>query len=323
MKRTTLFIGLCIVHVGLFLVDLCGGTIWVSPVEFFTSDDTIFTNILWSLRLPKSLTAIIAGAILAVCGLLMQTLFRNPLAGPYILGVSSGASLGVALLTMCGTVFGISLVSSPLTISIVAIIGALIVMGIVLFVARKVVSNVSLLIVGMMLGSIVGALVNVVQNFANPDSLKLFIVWSFGSLTNVGWTELLYLVSILVICAIALLFLLKPLNGLLLGEELATSLGVNIRSTRYAVIIITCVLTGVITAFCGPIAFIGVAVPHLVRGLFRTTDHRCLVPACALLGAVLLLLCDTINSLLTYPLPISTLSALIGAPVIVWVIIQH
>ena len=193
----------------------------------------------------------------------------------------------------------------------------------VLAVSRRVTSNVSLLIVGLMFGSIAGALVSLLQNFANPDALKLFIVWTLGSLSSVGWGDMPMLASILVLGALFVLLALKPLNGLLLGEDYARGLGIDVARTRLYIVLATGLLAGGVTAFCGPIAFIGVAVPHIARGILRTSNHRLSVPASALIGACLLLVCDLLCSLFIYPLPISTVSALFGAPVIIWIILKN
>jgi iron complex transport system permease protein len=277
-------------------------------------------NILHAIRLPKAITAVLSGAALSVSGLIMQTLFRNPLAGPYTLGVSSGASLGVAFLTML-SVSSIQL--SAVSLPIAACIGATLVLLLVLAVSRKVTSNVSLLIIGMMFGSIAGALVSLLQNFANPDALKLFIVWTLGSLSSVGWSDMQLMIPVLVIGALFVLLAIKPLNGLLLGEDYARGLGINVERTRLYIVLATGLLAGGVTAFCGPIAFIGVAVPHIARGVFRTSNHRVTIPASALIGACLLLVCDGLCSLAIYPLPISTVSALFGAPVIIWIILKN
>ena len=272
-------------------------------------------NILHAIRLPKAVTAVLAGSALSVSGLIMQTLFRNPLAGPYTLGVSSGASLGVAFLTMWSA-------TMIMLLPVAACIGATLVLLLVLAVSRKVTGNVSLLIVGMMFGSIAGALVSLLQNFANPDALKLFIVWTLGSLSSVGWSDMQMMIPILLTGALFVLLALKPLNGLLLGEDYARGLGIHVERTRLYIVLATGLLAGGVTAFCGPIAFIGVAVPHIARGVFRTSNHRVTVPASALIGACLLLVCDVLCSLFTYPLPISTVSALFGAPVIIWIVLK-
>ena len=324
-RKTVIFIALGVLMVLLFGLDVCSGSMWLWP---FGELSTMEGNILHAIRLPKAVTAIMAGAALSVSGLIMQTLFRNPLAGPYTLGVSSGASLGVALLTMLSGVCGLGvsgLVVSGLGVSLPlsACVGATMVLLLVLAVSRRVHNNVSLLIVGMMFGSIAGALVSLLQNFANPDALKLFIVWTLGSLSSVSWGDMQMMVPILLLGTLFVLLALKPLNGLLLGEDYARGLGIHVARTRVYIVLATGLLAGGVTAFCGPIAFIGVAVPHIARGLFCTSNHRITIPACALIGACLLLVCDVLRSLAVYPLPISTVSALFGAPIIIWIILKN
>ena len=316
MKRKVgIFVLLSALLVLLFCIDVCSGSIWLWP---FGDLSAMEVQILHAIRFPKAITAILAGAALSIAGLIMQTLFRNPLAGPYTLGVSSGASLGVAMLTMLGVVLPVSAIGLP----IAACVGATLVLLLVLAVSKRVTNNVSLLIVGMMFGSIAGALVSLLQNFANPDALKLFIVWTLGSLSSVSWSDMQLLFPILLVGTLFVLLVMKPLNGLLLGEEYARGLGINVERTRLFIVIATGLLAGGVTAFCGPIAFIGVAVPHIARGIFNTSNHRITIPASALIGACLLLVCDTLCSLAIYPLPISTVSALFGAPVIIWIILK-
>lgn len=325
-KNTYIFIGLILLLLVLALVDTCSGSVWISPLSVFNSQlSSLNSQLLLHLRLPKMLTAILAGASLSVAGLMMQTLFRNPLAGPYILGVSSGASLGVALVTMVTTLpFASSLIatSSDSLIATSAIVGSVLVMLLVMLIAKRIRSNVTLLIVGMMVGNIAGALVNMIQNFANPDSLKLFVVWTLGSLNGVGWEQLPVLTIGIILAAILVLMLIKPLNGLLLGEDYARGLGINVERTRWMMVAASCLLAGSVTAFCGPIAFIGVAVPHIARGILASSNHRLTVPASALIGANILLICDILCNLGTYSLPISTMSALFGAPIILWIVLK-
>ena len=327
-KSSYIFIALSLLLLILALLDTCSGSVWISPhrlVDIANSQSPI-ANILLHLRLPKMLTAILAGASLSVAGLMMQTLFRNPLAGPYILGVSSGASLGVALVTMLGTLAFSPLrllASSPNSLIAAAIVGSILTMLLVMLFAKRIRSNVTLLIVGMMIGNIAGAFVNMIQNFANPDSLKLFVVWTLGSLSGVGWDELPILTIGITIALIIVLMLIKPLNGLLLGEDYARGLGINVERTRWMMVLASCLLAGSVTAFCGPIAFIGVAVPHIARGIFATSNHRLTVPASALIGANILLICDIMCNLSTYSLPISTMSALFGAPIILWIVLKR
>ena len=332
MKRNTIiFVFLGVLTLLFFCLDVCSGSIWLWPL----ADDlsSMEQQILHAIRLPKALTAVLAGVALSVSGLMMQTLFRNPLAGPYTLGVSSGASLGVAFLTMCSTLLitkipvtnyqlPITNYQLPILLPIAAVLGASLVLLLVLAVSKRVTNNVSLLIVGMMFGSIAGALVSLLQNFANPDALKLFIVWTLGSLSSVGWSDMQAMLPVLLLGMALVLCVLKPLNGLLLGEDYARGLGINVQRTRLLIVLATGLLAGGVTAFCGPIAFIGVAVPHMARGIFRSSNHRITMPASALIGACLLLVCDVLCSLFTYPLPISTVSALFGAPVIIWIILK-
>ena len=319
MKRDGIIFGvLGAALVLLFALDICrGGSDWMWPIGEMSEIDW---KILHEIRLPKAVTAIMAGAALSVAGLMMQTLFRNPLAGPYTLGVSSGASLGVAILTMWSV--QLSAVSIRYMLPIAACIGASLVLLLVLAVSKRVQNNVSLLIIGMMFGAIAGALVSVLQQFANPDALKLFIVWTLGSLSGVGWADMPLLVPILLLGSVFILLSIKPLNGLLLGEDYARGLGIHVGRTRLFIVLATGLLAGGVTAFCGPIAFIGVAVPHIARGIFRTSNHRITIPASAMIGACLLLVCDVICSLFIHPLPIMTISAILGAPVIIYIILK-
>lgn len=319
-RNATIFTGLVLLLLLLMGINICSGSIWLWPLGELSPMEQ---QILHAIRLPKAVTALLAGAALSVSGLIMQTLFRNPLAGPYTLGVSSGASLGVALLTMLSTVSGLAVSGLAVSIPIAACIGATLVLLLVLAVSKRVTSNVSLLIVGLMFGSIAGALVSLMQNFANPDALKLFIVWTLGSLSSVNWHDMQLLVPILVAGTVFVLLALKPLNGLLLGEDYARGLGIHVARTRLYIVLATGLLAGGVTAFCGPIAFIGVAVPHIARGVFKTSNHRVTIPASALIGACLLLVCDILCSLSVHTLPISTISALFGAPIIIWIILKN
>ena len=303
----------------LFVIDLMVGAADIPLSALWT--DGLEHRILMQLRLPKALTAVIAGVALSLSGLQMQTLFRNPLAGPSVLGVSSGATLGVAFLVMLGSVLGFSAASGWMILC--AVLGAMLILLVVLFISFRVQGGATLLIVGMMIGSVAGALVNVLQNYADPDSLKLYITWTLGSLAAVGWAEMRWLVALFLAGTALAILLIKPLNGLLLGEDYAGSLGIPVRGVRTLLILSTGLLAGGVTAFCGPIAFVGVAVPHIARGLMRTSNHRLTLPAAALVGADLLLLCDIICYSATYPLPISTVSALFGAPIVIWVILRR
>ncbi len=311
----------------LFLADLAFGSIRI-PIEsipeilFNRNGGNMESEILLNFRLPKALTAIIAGASLSVAGLMMQTLFRNPLADPYILGVSSGASLGVALITMASAMLPVMLVSSGWAMIISAIAGASVVLLLVVAVSFRVQNAVTLLIVGIMFGTIAGSVVSILQNFSNPDAIKLFVMWTFGSLSAVTWDYMQVLLPVS-LAGLGMAFLLhKKMDGLLLGENYARGLGIPVIRTRFWIVIATGLLAGGITAFTGPIAFVGVAIPHIARGLFRTSSHKILLPATLLCGASLLLLCDIISQIPAYTLPINTISSLFGAPVILWIILK-
>ncbi|MFT3753487.1 MAG: iron ABC transporter permease [Paludibacter sp.] len=322
-----LFLSLSLTMLCLFLSDLAWGSIHISLREIVSvfmgkGTEGINSEILLNFRLPKAITAIIAGASLSVAGLMMQTLFRNSLADPYILGVSSGASLGVALVMMAASVLPVAFVSSGWALIAAAIIGASVVLALVVGVSFRVHHAVSLLIVGLMFGTIAGSIVSVLQNFSNPDAIKLFVMWTFGSLSAVTWTYMQVLLPVALVGLGMAFFLQKRLDGLLLGENYARGLGVSIVRTRLLIVIATGLLAGGITAFTGPIAFVGVAIPHIARGLFRTSTHKILLPATVLCGASLILVCDIISQIPAYTLPINTISALFGAPIIIWIILK-
>lgn len=327
-RNLILFLSLSSLLLGLFLADLAWGSIHISlrdivSVFFGRGADGINSEILLNFRLPKAITAVLAGASLSVAGLMMQTLFRNPLADPYILGVSSGASLGVALVMMAASILPVAFVSSGWALIVAAIIGASFVLILVVGVSFKVNNAVTLLIVGIMFGSIAGSLVSVLQNFSNPDAIKLFVMWTFGSLSAVTWSYMQVLLPVVLVGTGMAFFLQKRLDGLLLGENYARGLGISIPQTRFLIVVATGLLAGGITAFTGPIAFVGVAIPHIARGIFRTSSHKILLPASILCGASLLLVCDIITQIPTYTLPINTVSALFGAPIIIWIILKR
>ncbi len=290
------------------------------------SGHTNLYTILMHIRLPRVVTAILTGAGLSVAGLIMQTLFRNPLAGPYVLGISSGASLGVALFIMSAGI--ITLPAHVVMLSywgqaVSAISGALLVFLLIVLVASRVRDSVSLLIVGIMFGSMTTALVSVLQYFSEPDQVQKFVIWTMGSLSATGWEHVLVLAPLVLAGVIIVLTLIKPMNALLLGENNARTSGVPVLRTRYLILISTSIIAGSLTAFTGPIAFIGLAVPHLTRMLFRTTNHRTTVPASLLCGALLLITCDLISQVpgQTLVLPVNAITALFGAPVVLWIIL--
>ena len=286
-----------------------------------------WSYIVWNYRIPKALTAILVGCGLSLCGLLMQTLFRNPLAGPFVLGISSGASLGAALLIMgsslIGGLFSYGLISD-VSLALASSLGSFLVLLIVVVVASRVKDSMALLIIGLMFGSITAALVTVISYFTSAEQLQQYIYWSFGTVGNLSWLQLLLLTAATIIGIVMSIFSIKSLNALLLGEQYAISMGVPIKQSRYVIIIATGLLAGAVTAFAGPIAFIGLAVPHLTRQVFNTTDHRILVPAVLIYGAILLLLCDTVAQLPSsaYVLPINAITSIIGAPVVIWLLVR-
>jgi iron complex transport system permease protein len=278
-------------------------------------------------RLPKAITAILVGSGLSVAGLLMQTLFRNPLAGPFVLGISSGASLGVALLILSGSLFGGFFLANSISswsLPVASSLGAFLVLSAVIIAANKVRNTMSILIIGLMFGSLTSAIISVLAYFSEAQQIQQFLFWSFGSLGNLSWNELLIFIVIYSIGMLATLVIIKPLNSLLLGENYAKSLGINVKRNRNIILIITSVLTGVITAFAGPIAFIGLAVPHIARMIFTTSNHKILIPAVVILGAIIMLICDAIAQLPTseFTLPINAITSLFGAPIVIWLLIR-
>ncbi len=281
--------------------------------------------ILWNYRIPKAFTAILAGGALSLSGLLMQTLFRNPLAGPFVLGISSGASLGAALLIMGASIFSgfVSFERIPsFSLAIGASLGSFLVLLAVLTVASRVKDTMALLIIGLMFGSITAAIVSILSYFTSSEELQRYVYWSFGSLGDLSWSQLSLLAGIVLIGILLSIASIKALNSLLLGENYAQSLGVQLKKSRYIIIVATALLAGSVTAFAGPIAFVGLAVPHLTRQIFNTTDHKILVPAVLLYGAILMLLCDTVAQLPSSAnvLPINAITSIIGAPVVIWLL---
>ncbi len=290
-------------------------------------ENSSWEYIIWNYRIPKAFTAVLVGSGLALSGLLMQTLFRNPLAGPFVLGVSSGASLGAAILIMGSAVFSGVLafgIVNDVSLAIASSIGSFLVLLAVMVVASKVKDTMALLIIGLMFGSITAAIVSILSYFTDAEKLQQFVYWSFGSVGNLSSSQLVLLSGIILIGVLLSIRSIKPLNAFLLGENYARSLGVNLKQTRYLVIIATGLLAGGVTAFAGPIAFIGLAVPHLTRQIFNTTEHRVLVPAVLIYGAILMLLCDTVAQLpnSVNVLPINAITSIFGAPVVIWLLVR-
>lgn len=316
----------CISLLLLFVIDLLTGSVAI-PLDVFVDllrgneIDSSYELIILESRLPKAFTAVLCGSALSLAGLLMQTLFKNPLAGPYILGISSGAALGVALLIMGAGLIGIS-VSSSMSISIAALFGSLSVLMILFLVSFRVKDVMTLLIFGVMLGSISTAIISLIQFLTTDYQLKSFIIWTLGSLTAVSIEELITLSGALVLCTFIALRQSKNLNAILIGESFAKSLGINIRASRLAIILTTGILAGLVTAFCGPIAFVGIIIPHLCRLLFKTSNHFVLIPFSILLGANVLLFSDIISHIPSngLSLPINSITSIIGVPIIIWII---
>lgn len=324
MKIQLKYLLLFVLVICLFTADIIVGSVKI-PLSHLFDNDGIYHEIIYNFRLPKAITAILTGSAISIAGLIMQTLFQNPLAGPYVLGVSSGASLGVAIYILAGSILPLSFVDSGFGLIISATLGAVCVLLLVLIVSFRVRQAVSLLLIGIMFGQITGSIVSILQNISNPDSLKLYITWTFGSLSAVTWKYMLFMAPIVLIGIIIVFLIQKSLNSLLLGENYAQGLGVNIKRTRFYIIIAISLLAGATTAFTGPIAFIGIAVPHIVRKILRTYDHLYATIGCILVGSALLLLCDICTQLPAegYTLPINSISALIGAPIIIWIIIKQ
>ena len=291
------------------------------------SSKSSWATIILHFRLPKAITAMLVGSGLSIAGLLMQTLFKNPLAGPFVLGISSGASLGVAILILGAGIFGsvITTVSfSSWGLAIASSLGAAMVLFAVLLTAHKVRNTMSILIIGLMFGTVTSAIISVFTFFSDAEKIQQFVFWGFGNLGNLSWNEILVFFTIYVIAIINLIRIIKPLNSLLIGENYSKSLGINIKKNRTIILVITSLLTGVTTAFAGPIAFIGLAVPHITKLVFKTSDHTILLPAVAILGAIILLVCDMVAQLPTseFTLPINAVTSLIGAPIVIWLLLR-
>jgi iron complex transport system permease protein len=329
---TISFFALCAILFACFFSNISLGSISIPNKAIFNIifgdiENTSWQHIIIDYRLPKAFTAIIVGSGLGISGLMMQTLFRNPLAGPFVLGITSGASLGVAIVTMGASLFGgilLGALASKWSIVIAATLGSFLVLLTVLIVSTKVRDAMAILIIGLMFGSISAAIVGVLSYFSSAEELQQYVFWGFGSLGNLSWNELGILFSIYLIGILLSLSTIKSLNSLLLGENYAKSLGVNIKQSRLIIIISTSLLAGTITAFAGPIAFIGLAIPHMTRQIFNTSNHKILLPAVFLLGAIVMLICDSIAQLPSseYTLPINAITALIGAPVVIWLLVR-
>jgi iron complex transport system permease protein len=330
------FLFFAVLLILLFLTNLWYGSVLISWREVWAvltnGSETAKTAqvIVQEYRLPQATTALAVGMALGVAGLLLQTLFRNPLAGPSVLGISSGASLGVALVVLLGGAFQISWPDSlkilnETTMVLMALAGSLLVLGAVLFVSRRIANIVTVLIIGIMIGYAVSAIVGVLQYFSRSSELHAYVIWGLGSFSNTNTGQSVFLLIATLAAVLLSLLFMRQLNALLLGDNYARSLGVNTKQLQFVLILVSGFLIALATAFTGPIAFVGLAVPHLARSFYRTSNHRVLLPAVILMGGVLTLLCNLIAKLPGYDtsLPINAVTSIIGAPIVVWVIVKR
>lgn len=335
-KRIASYILLLLGIILLFVLNLLLGTVKIPISDVVASlvgnqdVSEITRNIIWSSRVPQAMTAMVAGAGLAVSGLQMQTVFHNPLAGPSVLGISNGASLGVAcVVLMSGSLGGVALSRlgylGDVAMSVAAIIGSLAVMALILYISQKVKGNVTLLIIGVMIGYLATAVIGVLKFFSAEEDIKAYVVWGLGSFARVSGNQMVLFVVLMLILLPMSMLLVKTMNLLLLGDGYARNLGLNIRRARMLVILCSGVLVAIVTAYCGPIMFIGLAVPHLCRAIFRSSDHRILMPGTLLAGAALALLCNLIARMPGFEgaLPVNSVTALVGAPVIASVLFRR
>ena len=336
MRKYTLLTVLIILIPILAIINLGLGSVPIPASEVFRilfgdgSDSEVWTNIVLMTRLPQTLTAIACGAGLAVAGLEMQTVFHNPLAGPSVLGISSAASLGVAFVVLLSGTIGGGFMTQfgffgNTALTLAAIIGAMSVMAIIVYLSQRVRGNATLLIVGVMIGYIASAIIGVLKYFSSEEDIRAYVIWGLGSFARVTGGQAYVFVGLMSILLPLSMLLAKPLNMLLLGEMYAVNLGLNIKRTRLLIISSAGILTAIVTAYCGPIMFLGLAVPHICRGLFRRSDHRILLPASLFCGADLALICNLIARLPGFEgaLPINSVTALIGAPVALWVLLRR
>lgn len=320
-RMLPLWIALAIFLALLFIVSLFLGSVQIPLSAIFAGElSQIDHHILFESRLPRAIVALASGAALALAGLFMQTLFRNPLAGPSVLGITSGASLAVAILTLGAS----ATIISKYQIAIAAVIGAFVVLGIILAVAKKFFDVTAVLIVGLMLSFFTSAIVSLLQSIASADAIKAYIFWGFGSFSGVSLSDIpLFILPILLVLILSPIFV-KPLNALLLGEMHAGSMGINIKSLRIQIMLATGILAGMVTAFCGPVAFLGLASPHIARFVFKSVDHHIVLPATILIGGIIALICDIIARLpgSDYAIPLNTVCAFMGAPVVIYLIVS-
>ncbi|BAU08796.1 iron ABC transporter permease [Fischerella sp. NIES-3754] len=334
--RTLVFSLLIIGFIVAFLLDLALGSVSIPIQEVINillgqePEKATWANIILKFRLPKAVTATLAGAALGVSGLQMQTLFKNPLAGPFVLGISSGASLGVALVVLTASVTTPTLLSdlgiiTDFGLVIAASLGAAAVLSLMLVVARRVQETMTLLILGLLFGYATSAIVSILLQFSSKERIQSYIMWTFGSFAGVTWKQLIVLIPVIVLSLLVAVLQSKSLNALLLGEAYARSLGLTVKKARFSIIGSASILAGGITAFCGPIAFLGVAIPHLCRSLFMSSDHRILIPGVMIMGGILALVADLFSQMAVSQmvLPLNAITALIGTPVVTWVILRR
>jgi iron complex transport system permease protein len=328
-----LFVALAVACVVIAVADILTGTTALSWDEVWAvlsgaSDDATLRTIVLRMRLPKVIVAIASGVALSASGLQMQTLFRNPLAGPYVLGVNSGASLGVALFTLATPMLGIAAMPWLVSVGVtgVAWLGSALILLLVMSLSRKIRNINTILIVGMMLSSAISAVVGILQYMGSDEALKSFVVWTMGSVATVTVEQLWVMVPVVVVGVVLAVVVIKSLNMLLLGEAYARTMGLNVKRSRALIFLSTTLLAGTITAFCGPIGFIGLAMPHVARITFRTADHRVLMPAAMLWGALSMLLCTLVCDVVARSgmmLPVNTITSLLGIPVIIYVVLRN
>ena len=330
-----LLIGISIALGVFFLLNLLLGSVSIplrAICEMLLGSEeqpVVWQNILWKSRVPQALTALVAGAALSVSGLQMQTVFRNPLADPSVLGVSAGASLGVAFVVLLsGAVGGVALSRlgylGEIALSVAAILGSLSVLALIVFISTKVKGNVTLLIIGVMIGYVANAIIGVLKFFSVEEDIRAYVIWGLGSFARVSGDQMLLFVTLMTLLIPLSFLLIKTMNLLLLGSNYARNLGLNIHRARLLVILSAGLLVAIVTAYCGPIMFIGLAVPHLARAIFRSSDHRVLMPATVLIGATLALACNLIARMPGFEgaLPLNSVTALIGAPVVASVLFR-
>lgn len=317
--------------IGLFLLNVSMGSISIPADEILAAisgrptSEPIWEEIIWNFRFPKAITCLLAGSALAVGGLQMQTLFRNPLVGPDVLGLTAGASLAVSIILMGSQYSGGLLLTGPWSVAAAATMGCVGVFMIVLLLSRRLQDSASLLIVGLMISAGTSSVVSVLQFVSNAEELQTYVIWTFGNVGSMSWSEIYVLLAIFTVGNLIAYASAKPLNAWLLGDNYAMSLGVNIKRARFFVILSASLLTGAVTAFCGPIVFVGIAVPHLIKLLLNTYNHKVLIPSVMMGGAALLLLCDILAQLpgSDQVLPLNAITAIIGAPIVVWIVMKN